>query len=87
MGYDFQIAYYPDVRGLIEANANRTNGSTGRIYDIDLQNNYPSLIRVPEVILSHSGIALVKDASIHNPGWPGLKGYKISYISKTTSGD
>jgi hypothetical protein len=44
MGYDFQIAYYPDVRGLIETNANRTDGSTGRIYDIDLQNNIRGLI-------------------------------------------
>ena len=81
MGYDVQLNYYPDVRELIEVNAGHLDGSSGRIYDIDPENNYPNLIRIEEVILPHRGIAITKDASIRIPDWASLKGYKISYIS------
>lgn len=81
MGYDVQINYYPGVRELVEVNAGHVDGSAGRIYDIDPENNYPNLIRVEEVILRHRGIAITKDASIRIHDWASLKRYKNSYIS------
>lgn len=81
MGYDFKMVYHPELRELIEIDAGRVDGSTGRLYNIDNENKFPNLLIVPEPILNYTGIGIAMDRNIRIHGWESLRGYNIVHIS------
>jgi polar amino acid transport system substrate-binding protein len=75
-GYSFKLDSYPGKRALMLSNSGRNDGEAHRIYDI--VDNYPNLIRIPEVqqvVYNHA--YSVKPIHLKN-GWPDFAPYKVA---------
>lgn len=67
IGYDIELVFFPPERSLIEANSGRYVGETGRIYNLNENDEYPNLIRIEEKIINLNIYAYLtdKDRTIH----------------------
>jgi hypothetical protein len=73
MGYTIEVFYFPPLRSLKEALSGQYLGDTGRIADLNRNNEYPDLLRVDEIINWTNLYAFVVDDSIRIDHWEDLK--------------
>lgn len=74
---DIQFKSQPAKRSLQSSNSGRTDGELHRIEG--LEQYYPNLIRVPEVILVDQFVGFSSKPNVHIDDWTKTKNLKISY--------
>lgn len=80
IGLEAELQVYPTAteRSLLNANAGIEDGLALRI--AGLENQYPNLIRVPEVLVKNDFVAYTTRLDIVTDSWKSIEPYSVSYI-------
>jgi polar amino acid transport system substrate-binding protein len=79
IGVEVEVTTVPPARSLINANDGLDDGDLWRIAGVE--EDYPNLVRVPEVLLPNEFIAYTKRADIHIREWADLQPYAVAYVT------
>jgi len=77
IGIEGKLTLVPAERALINVNSGIDDGDIFRIASAG--QNYPNLVRVPEVVLTSDFIAYTKSPGIQIRDWSDLKPYTVAY--------
>jgi len=78
LGWEFEIQYLPAERALINADRGIDDGDVCRIFGID--EKYPNLVRVPEVIMKYEHVIFTKNITFKVTGPNDLKPYDVGVV-------
>lgn len=81
LGIQFEQKTFPPKRISLEMNSGNIDGDAHRIYDYNLDNRYPNLIRVDESIQTVDQSVFTKLENITVDGWKSLSPYRVIYLS------
>lgn len=76
IGYSFELNTYPGKRALMASNNGATDGEAHRIYGI--VEDYPNLVRIPEIQMIIYNYAYSISPIELNDGWIDLDQYKVA---------
>ena len=79
IGVEVEVTTAPPARSLINANAGLVDGDLWRIAGIE--QDYPNLVRVPEMLLDNEFIAYTKRADIRIRDWSDLRPHAVAYVT------
>ncbi|XOF32861.1 MAG: substrate-binding periplasmic protein [Candidatus Electrothrix sp. YB6] len=78
LGGEFEIQYLPAERALVNADRGIDDGDVCRIFGLD--EKYPNLVRVPEVIMQYEHVIFSRAADFKVTGPDNLKPYDVGVV-------